>query len=324
VLASHTPQDSLFDAVEEQVVRAGHARAGTPVRYASSNHAGAILFLGRSRLSGGVVARVPMTERGRRGCGANAAALAAIEKLAPAEPDIVPRLLLRGRADGREFFAESAAAGAPVPSAALRSPWGRDYFARAAAVLASLQAGTRREGERVEFERLVAELFAAAFRNLGRGALPPNVRAARDLAAAGAALPRVLSHGDYSPDNVLADRAGRVRGVIDWEFARPHGLPGVDLLYLLSKIESARTGLPLGPVFARKIFPLDLSPAERETCERYCETLGVPRAELPRMALLAWVQHVADHLECEAPYRFWPRIRRATDEALEAVPSLTR
>jgi aminoglycoside phosphotransferase (APT) family kinase protein len=54
-----------------------------------------------------------------------------------------------------------------------------------------------------------------------------HVSALRDRLA-GHRVPQVVVHGDFWPGNLLI-AGGRVRGVIDWECARPDGAPTRDL-----------------------------------------------------------------------------------------------
>jgi aminoglycoside phosphotransferase (APT) family kinase protein len=325
ILASHASPVSLFRSVGKTVTDAGHARPGAKMRHAASNHAGAILFMGDPRDGTASVVRIPMSERGVESCRTNGSTLEALERLALADADVLPRALMRGRVGHREFFVESATPGAPLALDVLAARDREGYFGKAVDLLGRLQAPTRRVADRGSLERLVSELFEKAFRNLGEGSLPSSARTIRDFVLGRLAdIPSVLSHGDFSTDNLLVDVGGKIRGVIDWEFARMRGLPAVDLFYLLTKIEAASTGGRLGPIFAKRVFTLNLTPSERETCERYCQTVGLPRTTLPMLGILAWVQHIADHLENEIGFRDWPLVRNATEDALLAAEAIAR
>jgi Ser/Thr protein kinase RdoA (MazF antagonist) len=66
-----------------------------------------------------------------------------------------------------------------------------------------------RDGTNDPFDRWTHEAFAA-LRDVLRDAVPPERFAS---------LPAQVIHGDFYPPNLLTDGEGRLRAVLDWEFA---------------------------------------------------------------------------------------------------------
>jgi aminoglycoside phosphotransferase (APT) family kinase protein len=91
-------------------------------------------------------------------------------------------------------------------------------------------------------------------------------------------------------------RADGTLGLLDWESAEPHGLPGLDLAYLLANaafvldgaLDSGRTA----ESYARLLDPAGPRGAEATRCSlRYCRAAGIEAEQLARLRLLAWVRH---------------------------------
>ncbi|WP_139245673.1 phosphotransferase [Geodermatophilus amargosae] len=106
-------------------------------------------------------------------------------------------------------------------------------------------------------------------------------------------VPSVLTHGDLaSGHNVLVDGGGRP-AVLDWETAREHGLPLLDLLPLLcSSLARNRVG---GDLHREAAHVVDLATGRApdsawllEQVARYARRLAIPRDEVGPLALLAW------------------------------------
>jgi aminoglycoside phosphotransferase (APT) family kinase protein len=56
------------------------------------------------------------------------------------------------------------------------------------------------------------------------------------------AVPAVLEHGDLSHPNLFVVDGADGLGVVDWEHALQHGMPGQDLVFLLLYLGEARVG----------------------------------------------------------------------------------
>jgi aminoglycoside phosphotransferase (APT) family kinase protein len=91
---------------------------------------------------------------------------------------------------------------------------------------------------RADFDQLVEaplQRFAAALPPEGRevALVERTLEALAPLRAAPA--PAVVEHGDLSHPNLIRLRDGRI-GVVDWELARPAGLPANDLCFFLGYV----------------------------------------------------------------------------------------
>jgi hypothetical protein len=225
---------------------------------------------------------------------------AALRALAHDHPNVpgVPRLLAEGRRAGRRALSESAVHGRPLISSL--SP---ESFGEMAGLVGEWLAGLVGDKRRARDEwwpRLVGEPLARFERNFGDVLPADSLAALRRLLGEIGDLPQACEHRDCSPWNVVLDEHG-APGLLDWESAEPHGLPGLDLAYFLANctfvledaLESGRTR----ESYARL---LDLTTPYGEMAAsriaEYCDRLGLTTEDFARLRLLAWVVHSAsDH-----------------------------
>lgn len=230
-----------------------------------------------------------------------ATALRAIERDRPGVPG-VPRLLAMGKRSGRHALAESAVHGKPL-LAALSPASFEELATRVGDWLVGLSGGEPRE--RSEWwPRLVGEPLARFERNFGDVVPADTLDALRRVLGEIGNLPEACEHRDCSPWNVVLDEHG-APGLLDWESAEPHGLPGLDLAYFLANcafildgaLESGRTR----ESYERLLDPT--TPYGAVAAERvagYCGRLGLADEDFARLRLLAWVIHSAsDHTHLE-------------------------
>jgi hypothetical protein len=97
--------------------------------------------------------------------------------------------------------------------------------------------------------------------------------------------PATFRHGDLWLGNLLAHR-GRLRGVVDWDAARPGGVPGADLLQLLVTDDRHRRTMPLGAAWLERPWLTDRW--LRATSGYWTATGIVPDASLLHLAAIAW------------------------------------
>ena len=246
-----------------------------------------------------------------------ASALRTIERDRPGVPG-VPRLLAEGKRAGRHALAESAIHGRPLIE--LLSPANFDEQATLVGDwLAGLSGGERRPRDEW-WPGLAGEPLEAFERNFGDVVSAGTIAALRRQLGELGDLPEACEHRDCSPWNVVLDEHG-APGLLDWESAEPHGLPGLDLAYFLANCAFVLDGA-LESGQTRESYDRLLNPATpygKVAAERtagYCDRLGLSDEDFARLRLLAWVIHSAsdyNHLEMAAagpPSR--EALRRAT------------
>jgi hypothetical protein len=123
---------------------------------------------------------------------------------------------------------------------------------------------------------------------LDRGAL----RAALDVLSSLGPLPLVCEQRDFSPWNLIVAPSGEL-GVLDWESAERQGLPALDLIYCLMYLSASLDGSGhLWEARRRCSEPGTAMGSIAEEClGRYLHHVGVPRAALHPLAVLAWMIH---------------------------------
>lgn len=119
---------------------------------------------------------------------------------------------------------------------------------------------------------------------------------------AGRALLTGWVHGDLWPGNVLVDADGStLNGIVDWENARPDGLPAADVAHLVITTRALASGRAIGTVVRRLVDGRDvLAQAERAAMDAACPP--GERLDPAAAALLAWFQHVDLRLGQAAPH----------------------
>jgi hypothetical protein len=242
--------------------------------------------------------RVPAADRALE---REASALRAVERDHPGVSG-VPRLLAEGKRAGRHALAESAVHGRPLIAALSPTSFG-ELAGLVGDWLVGLAGGEHRPREEW-WPRLVGEPLEAFERDFGEVVPADSIATLRRLLGEIGDLPEACEHRDCSPWNVVLDERG-APGLLDWESAEPHGLPGLDLAYFLANcafvldgaLESGRTR----ESYARLLDPA--TPYGKVVSERtaeYRDRLGLSAEDFARLRLLAWVVHsTSDHSHLE-------------------------
>lgn len=115
-----------------------------------------------------------------------------------------------------------------------------------------------------------------------------------------AAIPRGFAHGDFWAGNLLVE-AGRLVGVVDWDFAGPGRLPLLDLLgFRLGAVRVGRR-LSFGRALVEDLLPWARSGGDDRT-RAYCEAIGEPQAatQLEDFVAALWLETLARELRTYA------------------------
>jgi aminoglycoside phosphotransferase (APT) family kinase protein len=327
LVARPAAERTLFEAVTNAV--SGHCAQhwNMPVRFhitrrLFSTPEGFTLMLQSQGAPAALVVRIAMNDRTAARFRTNYDSLCLLA--GDGAPRDTPVPLLAGHINGHAYFAESM-----LPGTALRAHLGTasESAATRAAVgwITELHTGTAvpRPLSAADLSKLVVEPVAEAFRFIGRN---PDDEGCRSLQSGllkafdGQIVPLVMSHGDYSVDNVLVDPTGAaVSAVFDWDLAARQGLPLLDVLYLLLSRNAARHRLPFAEHAAGLLTGTALSATDRLAIQGYCDALHIPEQLRVPLIVMTWVNHLARRIRSAEPYR-WPGHDREFGRAfLEAV-----
>ncbi len=219
------------------------------------------------------------------------------ERLGPWR-NLLPRVIGDGEGLGTYGVVESRLAGTGGGTA-LRDPeCGAAFQANAVAAVTDLH---RRTAARVvvgpdELRAWVHDPMAAVSAALPRRGRPEAATLA-DLMAArllGRSVAVGWTHGDYTPDNVLADPQGRVTGVVDWGQSCPDGLAVLDVVTFLLTARRSTDGEEVGAIVLHRL--AETVPAEDNLLRRVQRSTGVPGIDPVTLTLLGWLQHVTQNL----------------------------
>ncbi len=219
-----------------------------------------------------------------------------LEKLA-VEPgaipvlNLVPSLLAHGNLDGRAYLIENRLPGSPLSHVGDADQGVPAVTADVARALDRLHRGTARRIGMNEglLERLVREPISAICSTRHAERHFASLTVLGDIlldALSGLEVTVSWTHGDLWLGNVLAGPDTRISGIVDWEDARPDGLPDVDLAHLWLTAQN-------GEISARLLAALR---KPEDGFDRWLEEHGLPRRNLhlrtPVVLVLAWLGHV--------------------------------
>ena len=127
----------------------------------------------------------------------------------------------------------------------------------------------------------------------GRAAL---ARVERELHDRLGPVPLGWAHGDFTRNNLFAE-AGRLRSVVDWEWAAPDALPLLDLLELTVQWDPRARRLPRGRRLTDMLLPFAHAGGD-ERVRRYCAVTGTPEdpRTLAGLAVAQWLTRMAREL----------------------------
>ena len=199
------------------------------------------------------------------------AAADALEGLAAARVDLVPRVVASGEVSGTGYACESVLEG--------RRPRrvNDGLLEQVAGFLARLPRTEAASGGLDEDLAVLKTLLPAARADLER--------VGEKLEPVLASAPGVMTHGDLWAGNIFVQR-GRLAGVIDWDGARSDGVPGTDLLHLAVSDRRQRAGGDIGTVWLDR--PWRAERFVRSTAEYWRAFDLVPEPRLLDAVGLAW------------------------------------
>ena len=142
----------------------------------------------------------------------------------------------------------------------------------------------------------LADNVRAVAGHLDSGGRDALARVERELNDRLSRVPLGWAHGDFTRNNLFAE-AGRLRSVVDWEWAAPDALPLLDLLELTVQWDPRARGLPRGRRLTDMLLPFARAGGD-ERVRRYCADTGTPAdpRTLAGLAVAQWLTRVAREL----------------------------
>lgn len=204
----------------------------------------------------------------------------------------IPRYLGEFAVDGATCFVMRA-----IPGVSIDQPvsWLDELTVQATDFIARFQSETccTRTIDEAAYSRLFGELFRRArARNAPVAPELASLEAAVRAVVMGMNLPVVWVHGDYKIENLIFDDTTReLRGVIDWEHSDEHGLPMLDLLYLLIYNRRLRESVDLISAFGSLVLG-GLRENERSVFARYARLVPLSASAQNVLQAMYFVHHI--------------------------------
>lgn len=112
----------------------------------------------------------------------------------------------------------------------------------------------------------------------------------------------VMRHGDFVPSNCITEDDGRIKAVLDWEFAQEKDLPLLDLISFLSRAFRPTTMKRKFPNASFPGYPQEFfSPYITDITYEYLAALNIPKTVYKNLVFMWWVKHLEDWF---ATYRY--------------------
>ncbi|HEY2434191.1 MAG TPA: phosphotransferase [Vicinamibacterales bacterium] len=322
----------------EQVLADLAARRGVPrtmlqvERYVFSNPGGLTLQVRDRTRSVSSFVKMPFHPLATERMLVNHRMLRLLNERQLVSPTAIPQAEEAGRAGECPYFVEGAVHGRAVSRRELREErTGASLQTQAFEWITALHTKTAVAApmDAPRMERLVIAPLESALRFLQTADNASTLRQLRDFLIRffdGRTLPLVLSHGDFTLDNMFFDASPhpRICAVFDWDLGDIAGLPCLDLLYNILTIERTRSGSSTvassASIFRRTLLQGAYRPLERQAIERYRASLGIDAEAIAPLTLMMWVHHLAIRMRTPEPAGF---SARDWDEVLAALPQLT-
>lgn len=274
-------------------------------RFRASSHV-VFLLLPPGESDPVLVAKVPRLAGASASIAREAENLRAVQRRLPAGSDSVPHLIAFDVCGDRHILVETALVGEPMDRHMIR----RTPDACCSAVvdwLTTLQVPSRMILPDW-FEQLVEEPLRRFETTFPLSDVETELlHQTRELTMPlrGIILPAVILHGDLSHPNILLLGNGHV-GVVDWELAKPAGLPASDLFFFLTYAAFARHDASSEREYLEAFRAAFFEPNAwaRAYVLAYAEQLQLPLRALTPLFVLSWAHYTVDlvqRLDAGAP-----------------------
>jgi hypothetical protein len=303
-----------------------HARGWVVQRRLRTRSDAAVLLVGPRGTAPQAVVKLATTAVASASLARERAALAALAREGALGEwrTLLPEVLASGDADGRTYLVERLLRG--VEARSLRANGHAPPELAAAHAIGLLHRATASEhvvGADSLARWLDAPLLVLERTSALRHEVPALARLRELLrdSLGGRRVAGSWSHGDYWLGNVLIDPATRaVTGIVDWEHARPHDPPALDLTHLLLSATADAARREVGAVVVDWLARDRRGHAEVRLLEDAQATLPGDPIPLRPLILLCWLRHVAGNLEKSTLYaRHSVWLRRNVHAVIEAI-----
>jgi hypothetical protein len=226
---------------------------------------------------------------------------------------LLPEPIARGEHGGRAFAVERAVPGVPARTRMHRDHARSRILDGSATAIDVLHGATGRPA--VVDENLLERWVGGPVETLRtvRPSRGPDAlsRLTGELRSALVGQPCSVSwcHGDYWVGNILLDGGECIAGIVDWDAARPDGLPLVDLVHLILTTRAVAERIHLGTAVNQVLDGRPWSTLEDGLLTRAGSTLPATPGHRRAAVLLAWLGHVGTVLTKRPAYgceRKWP------------------
>jgi|GEM_PF-5534001 len=238
----------------------------------------------------------------------NSRMLESISRLELESTLCVPEYIGKGIYEGLHYTVESRLPGANISPAQMRKRHRLDSIVQQSIdgiTTLNLASSELRLVDKGQYSSLIEEplsrgenLFGISRKNtfeIIRGYLRRSLYGVR--------LPLVIYHGDCSLDNILiSQKTDQVQGLFDWDYSKRHGLPLIDIIFLIASYIAKTKKISLSGSVSYILAEMDNELQTKRFIHEYCKTMNL-KEELAKPLIVVFVVNlIAYRMEMDEEY----------------------
>lgn len=207
---------------------------------------------------------------------------------------LTPRFFEEGSFEGRPYYCEEKMSGTAIDLPISKM---NEMVIKAANLITKFHQETAKDiiMDEISFKMLFGRDFGRLLPYLNDEYKIKLLKIQEDIKkeVIGNKFKTVWFQGDYKIENVLFDTVDwQIKGIIDWDLSRQHGLPLLDIFYLLMYKDGVETKKTVARIFRDKFMSLDSVFLETEIVGKYMCLFKISKELLRALLIMFWLNHI--------------------------------